>query len=58
LPGNKINLLLLIGLFPMVLRAVVAFRQGSESINSWILTPGLGLPLLVPDLSIFDFLFN
>lgn len=58
LPPNNINLLTWIGIFPLLLRTAVTFRQGSESINAWILTPGLGLPLLVPNLSIFDFLFQ
>lgn len=58
LPENKINLLTLVGLFPMILYAAVTFRQGSDSINAWILTPGLGLPLLVPGLSIADLLFK
>lgn len=57
LPGSKINLLTLIGLIPMVLYAAIAFRMGSDSISAWIFTPGLGLPLLAPALSISDFLF-
>jgi hypothetical protein len=58
LPGKKVNLLTCFGLFPMILYAVVTFRQVSDMINVWIFTPGLGLPLLVPDLSIADFLFH
>jgi hypothetical protein len=58
LPGKTINFITLIGLFPMILHTAVAFRQGSESINSWIFTPILGLPLFVSDLSLFDFLFH
>lgn len=58
IPGNKINLLTWVGLFPMMLNAAVTFRVGSESINVWIFTPGLGIPLLVPGLSIADFLFR
>lgn len=57
-PGNKINLLSLVGLFPMALYTAVAFRQGSDTINAWMFAPGLGLPLFVPDLSISDFLFH
>jgi hypothetical protein len=55
--GTKINLLTLVGLFPMLLYVAVTFRIGSESINAWLLTPGFGLPLVVPALSIADFLF-
>ena len=57
LPGNKISLLTIIGLFPMALNAALTFRLGTESVNAWILTPGVGLPLLVPGLSIASFLF-
>lgn len=53
----KIDSLTWIGLFPILLFTAVAFRQGSESINAWILTPGLGLPLFVPGFSIADLLF-
>lgn len=58
LPGNKLSLLAIAGLFPMALYAAVDFRIGSESINAWIFTPGLGLPLIVPGLSIADLLFH
>jgi hypothetical protein len=56
LPGRKINLLTLVGLFPMLLYAAIAFRQGADSINAWILTPGIGLPLLAP-LSLAEVMF-
>lgn len=58
LPGNKINLLTWIGLFPMALYSAIALRQGSETMNAWLFTPGLGLPWLVQDLSVFDILFR
>jgi hypothetical protein len=58
MPGGKLNLLTIIGLFPMALFAAIAFRQGSESINAWIFTPGFGLPQLVPGLSIAELLFH
>jgi hypothetical protein len=54
---KKINLLTMIGLFPMILYTVVIFRQGSPSISAWIFSPGFGLPWLVPGLSIADLLF-
>jgi len=57
LPGNKIHGLTLLGLFPMILYAVVVFRQGSDSINAWIFMPGLGLPLFVPGLALSELLF-
>jgi len=56
-PGHKISFLTLIGLFPMFVFAAVMFRVGSVSINAWLLTPGLGLPLLFPGLSIAELLF-
>jgi hypothetical protein len=58
LEGNKIDMLILIGLFPMLLYSVMNFRLGSESISAWIFTPCFGLPFLVLDLSIADFLFR
>lgn len=57
-PGDRISVITLIGLFPMVLNAAVTFRQSSESINAWILAPGLGLPLVVPGLPLAEFLFR
>lgn len=56
--GNKINLLTLAGLFPMVLYCAVVFRIGSESINAWIFAPGLGVPLAFPALSVAEFFFH
>ncbi len=56
--GNKINFLTWLGLFPMALYAALQFRNGSDSINTWLFTPGFGLPLLVPGISISDFLFS
>ena len=56
--GNQVSLLILIGLFPMLLYAVINFRLGSESMSAWIFAPGFGLPFLVPVLSISGLLFN
>jgi hypothetical protein len=56
-PGKKINVLTLIGLFPMLLHTAIAFRQGSDSINAWILSPFLGLPLFTPGVSVASLLF-
>jgi hypothetical protein len=58
LPGSRLNFLTILGLFPMALFTAITLRQGSDSINAWILTPGLGLPLFVTDLSLADILFN
>lgn len=58
LPDKRVNLLTWIGIFPMLLYTAVEFRQGSDSINAWIFTPGFGLPLLVPGLSITDLFFS
>ena len=57
MPGTRINLLILIGLFPIALYIAVIFRIGSETINAWIFSPGLGLPFLAPVLSIADLFF-
>lgn len=58
IPGSKINQLTWIGLFPMALYSAIIFRVGSETISAWIFTPGLGLPLLAPGLSIANILFH
>jgi len=58
LPGNKINILIWIGLFPMLLHAAVMFRMGSESISAWLLAPGLGIPLLAPSLPLSSILYH
>jgi hypothetical protein len=55
--GEKLHLLTIIGLFPMLLYSLINFRMGSESISAWIFTPGLGLPLLSPVLSLSEVLF-
>jgi hypothetical protein len=55
---TKVNLLTLIGLFPMLLYSAIIFRNGSESISAWILTPGVGLPFIAPGLSLADLLFR
>jgi hypothetical protein len=57
-PGKNINLLTFIGLIPMILYTIIVFRQGCENVNAWILTPGFGLPWLLPGLSIAEMLFN
>ena len=55
---RKINMFTVIGLFPMLLLMAVRFRQGSDTINAWILSPGLGLHLIGGDVSIAELLFN
>jgi len=56
--GTKVNVLTIIGLFPMLLYAALQFRNATDSISAWILTPGLGLPLFVPTISLANILFN
>lgn len=56
--GNKINPLTWIGIFPLFLYAALQFRNASDTINAWIMAPGLGMPLFVPGISLADFLFN
>ena len=57
IPGEKINLLTIIGLFPMLLYTAIVFRQGSDSLNAWIFSPCFGLPLLTPGISVASLLF-
>jgi len=54
---SKLDLINWIGLFPMFLYAVIVLRQGSETINAWILSPGFGVPLFVKGISVAGFLF-
>lgn len=56
--GKKLHLLTLLGLFPMFLLIAIRLRQGADSINAWILAPGFGLPLFVPDLSLAEAFFQ
>jgi len=58
IPGKKINLLTTIGLFPMLLQTAIVFRQGSDSLNAWILAPGFGLPLFTSGFSLADLFFK
>jgi hypothetical protein len=58
LPGEKVNLLSTVGIFPMALYAAVAFRVGSDVINSWVFMPGFGIPWFFPGISLASFLFN
>lgn len=58
LSGTKLSILILLGLFPMMLYSLIAFRIGSESINAWILSPGLGMPFVAPVLSLAEILFS
>ncbi len=51
------NFVKLIGIFPMLLFSAVQFRIGSESINTWIFYPGLGLSKLISELSLTELLF-
>jgi len=53
-----VNIVTWIGLFPMLLYTAVALRQGSETINAWILSPVVGLPLLVPGMTLYQLLFG
>ncbi len=56
-PGNRLNFITLIGLFPMLLFTVVMLRVGSVSVNTWLFAPGIGLPLLIPGVPISELLF-
>jgi hypothetical protein len=58
LPGSKLTLLPIAGLFPMALYVAVDFRIASESINSWMFLPGFGMPMFVPGIPLAGFLFH
>lgn len=58
LNSQGVGWLTIIGLFPMLLLTAIVFRQGADSINAWLFTPGFGLPWLMSDLSLSDILFN
>lgn len=58
LPGNRINLLTISGLFPMALFTAIQFRVGSDVINSWIFMPGFGIPWVYPGITLANLLFN
>lgn len=55
---ERITLLILLGILPMLLNISISFRLGSQSISAWILAPGIGSPLLAPALSLFDIFFK
>jgi hypothetical protein len=54
----RIDILTLVGLFPMLLFTAITFRQGSETMNAWLFAPGFGIPWLVPELTVFEVLFQ
>ncbi|MBN1186458.1 MAG: EpsG family protein [Bacteroidales bacterium] len=54
---NKINLLTLIGLFPMALYIAIVFRKGADYINSWIFLPGFGMPFLADEIPLAEIFF-
>jgi hypothetical protein len=58
LARNRINFLVYAGLFPLLIYTSVTFRNASDNINAWILTPIFGSPLLTPVLSLSDVLFK
>lgn len=57
-PSKRISYLTLVGLFPMLLNSLIVFRQGSDTMNAWLFTPGFGLPWFMKDLSLAIVLFN
>lgn len=54
LPGNKLNLFTLAGLFPIALFTVVELRLASDYINVWILLPGFGTPFFVQGITLSE----
>lgn len=57
MPGEKLYFIIILGAFPMMLYSLINFRLGTESINAWIFSPGLGVPLFAPVLSLYEVLF-
>lgn len=57
MPGEKLYFIIILGVFPMMLYSLINFRLGTESINAWIISPALGLPLFAPVLSLYEVLF-
>lgn len=57
LEGNHLRLITWVGLFPMLLYIAVLFRIDSVSVSAFLFTPGLGVPLLAPAVSLADVLF-
>ncbi len=55
---ERITLLTVMGILPMLLYVAITLRLSLQSISVWILAPGMGSPLLAPGLSFFDLLFN
>lgn len=55
--NNNLRLITWVGLFPMLLFIAVSFRVDSVSISAFLFTPGLGVPLLAPAVSLADILF-
>ena len=53
----KLNFWTLTSIFPLLLYAAIVFRQGSDSINAWIFSPGCGLPFFYNELSLTEVLF-
>jgi hypothetical protein len=58
LTDRKLNLLNLLGLFPIALYVAINFRMGAESINAFIFAPGFGLPLFLKNFSLAGILFH
>lgn len=57
-PGTNLSFVVLVGLFPMLLYAVINLRLGLESLSSWLFTPGFGMPYLMPVISVSDLFFR
>jgi len=58
LSDKKLKFLTYVGLFPLLLYTMIQFREGADSISAWLFTPGFGLPLLDPGLSLAELIFN
>jgi hypothetical protein len=57
-PVRNIAFITWLGLFPMFLNSAIVFRQGTDTMNAWLFTPGLGIPLLVQGIPVVELLFR
>jgi len=55
---ERIQVLVLLGLLPMMLKLALTFRLASHSVSLYLFTPGLGFPLLAPAKSLYEILFS
>lgn len=58
LPDQRLKFITIAGTIPLLLYALIEFREAADSMSALLLTPGLGVPLLNPGLSLAELIFN